>query len=115
MITIKKKKSGNARTLTLAGDLSIQNIAQLREALLGSFEGVDKVLLEFKDLEEADLSTLQVLCSAHRTSEKLNKDITLEGQYPERLQKLMEESGFSRQIGCFPDNNKNCFWTKGGM
>jgi anti-anti-sigma regulatory factor len=83
--------------------------------LLGSFEGVDKVLLELKDLEGADLSTLQVLCSAHRTSEKLNKDLVVENQCLETLQKLMEESGFSRQTGCFPGNNKSCFWTKGGM
>lgn len=115
MTNFKKKKSGDVRTLMLDGDLTIQHAAEFKKAFDGSFEGVKKLVLNFDKVDEIDLSCLQILCSAHRTSTKMEKELAIDGECPEVLKKVIESAGLTRQTGCSKDYQKSCFWIKGGI
>lgn len=115
MTNFKKKKSGKVRTLVLDGDLTIQHAAKLKKAFDGSFDGVKKLVLNLDKVDEIDLSGLQILCSAHRTSAKMEKELIIDGECPEVLKNVMEKAAFTRRAGCSKDYQKSCFWIKGGI
>lgn len=115
MANSKKKKSGDVRTLVLEGDLTIQRAAEIKKAFDGSFDGVKKLVLNLEKVDEIDLSCLQIFCSAHRTSAKMEKELVIDGECPEVLKKVIESAGFTRQTGCSKDYQKSCFWIKGGI
>lgn len=105
--------AGGVGVLRVEGDMTIQHIAELKAALMKYLETVDHLILNLDSVTEIDLSCLQLLCSAHRTSSRLKKQLTITGSRMEGLRQIIEASGYSRHIGCNFDCNKNCLWIGG--
>ena len=61
------------RIVRLTGDLTISRADEMRSALLESLKGAEHIEIDLSSVEDADLSCLQLLCSAHRTSKHLGK------------------------------------------
>lgn len=90
----KKKKSG---ILSLEGDLTIQRAADLKKALLNALKSADSCLLNFEQVTSIDLSGIQLLYSACQTASKSNKEISLDGDCPQVLQRAAEDAGYALQ------------------
>ena len=75
MINFKIEESKNAGVLKLDGELSIEQAAELKTALINSIENSDNVIIDIEDITEIDLSCMQLLCSAHQTLINLNKHL----------------------------------------
>lgn len=106
----KLEQSGAMGILTIDGELTVQYAHELKSALLKSLDNVDHLVLNLAKVTSIDLSCLQLLCSAHRTSGKLNKQLSLIGDRPEALQQAAKNAGYLRHVGCSYDAHKDCLW-----
>lgn len=98
--------------LNLQGDLTIETVAELREALLTAY-GQDQaqVRLNGGALTSIDFFGLQLLCSAHRTAVNRNKLLLWDGGRPQQISEAMRTTGFSRHCGCaLCPTDVDCMW-----
>lgn len=109
----KIEQSGGAGVLKLDGELTVQFAGKLKGALMRCLDTSDHLILNLDNVTEIDLSCLQLLCSAHRTSSRMKKQLTIVGRQLQALKQVMEAAGYSRHVGCNFDCNKNCLWLGG--
>lgn len=106
------EQSGEVAVLSINGAMTVDNSLELKELLLRALNGADHVVFDLEKVTDVDLSCLQILCSAHRTSARLNKKVTLGGIRAEVFLKAVECAGFERHTGCIYDTAKTCLWVK---
>jgi anti-anti-sigma regulatory factor len=106
--------SSDEGTIHLEGDLTLPNAAELKRILIKALINADAVMIQFDDVQELDLSCLQLLCSAHRSAVRLKKQIQFKGSLPKILQEMADAAGYLRLKGCQLDSEKSCFWIGAG-
>jgi anti-anti-sigma regulatory factor len=99
-------------TLACSGSITVQDVAVLRHHLFDALAIVNTLVLHFEGIEEVDVSFLQLLCSAHLTAGKLEKELTLGGISPAFLT-AVEMAGYARHFSCPLGTTGNCFWIVG--
>lgn len=104
------EKSGDKGVLKFEGELTLTYASEMRAALIKALIDADHVGIDFGSVTEADLSCLQLLCSAHRTSLKLNKHLIFVGSLPRQLIETVNAAGYSRSSGCTRDHEHSCLW-----
>jgi len=104
------KESSETRVLRLAGTWTVERAHELKQALVEALQKTDHLIVGLEDLEEADLSCLQLLCSAHGTFLKLGKRMTLQEKRSESFRRAVSDSGFKRNLGCHKAPNADCLW-----
>ncbi|MFO7448266.1 MAG: STAS domain-containing protein [Ignavibacteriaceae bacterium] len=82
-------------TLILDGELTIENLKDVKSLFLEAFEKSDSISLDHTNAKEYDFSYLQLLCSAVKTAEASGKKLFLRGNDSEAFKDLVKESGFS--------------------
>ncbi len=102
--------SNDKSTIHLEGDLTLPNAAELRTMLIKALIDADAVTIRFGDVQELDLSCLQLFCSAHRSAVRLKKQVQFAGTLPKILQETADVAGYSRLKGCHLDTEKSCLW-----
>jgi len=108
-----QEQSDGGCVLNLEGELTIQCGRELKETLINSLNSSEQVILNMEKVTEIDISCLQLLCSAHRTSIKLNKHLAIAGN-TDLFSESVDRCGYSRHKGCSLGENGACLWTKGG-
>ncbi len=113
MLEIDKKTNDDGSiVLTLAGDATVEFSEQLRESLLEALRGADSVSVVCKDVTSCDFFTMQMFCSAHRTSVKLKKQFIFAEAPSPAVIETVSSTGFKRKIACSLSNDPaNCMWT----
>jgi anti-anti-sigma factor len=106
------EQSGNVAVLAVNGPVTVERACELKEILMKALHGAEHVVFDLEGVTEVDLSCLQILCSAHRTSARLNKRITISKVRPEVFCRVAECAGFERHTGCVQDTTKSCLWVK---
>lgn len=106
-------KTGNTGIITLEGELTLPHAEELRSILIKALIDTNDVSIAMKNVEDVDLSCLQLLCSANRSAARLKKQIAFTGSPPELFSELVEASGFARITGCKLDCGKSCLWAAG--
>jgi anti-anti-sigma regulatory factor len=109
----RTEPSTKTRTLRLEGSLTIERAAELKQILLDAMRGGEDLKIELEDVADCDLTCLQLLCSAHRTSIKMKKQLMLADNKSELFKQATQDAGFVRTLGCPGDPNKTCLWTGG--
>lgn len=97
-------------TLMVSGDVNIQNALGFRDALQEWIERSDTLDLNLGNVADADLTCLQLLCSAHRLLINRKKNLTIIGEIPGAITKAAREAGFVRERGCRGEESQNCIW-----
>ena len=103
-------ESPETRVLRLEGNWTVERAHELKRVLLEVLKSGHGVVIELEELVEADLSCLQLLCSAHLTSLRLGKHFALHEKKSETFKRMACDAGFVRTIGCHKDPYKNCLW-----
>jgi anti-anti-sigma regulatory factor len=103
-------RTGNKGVITLDGDVTLQQAEELRRVLIKALVDADEVSLDMEKVQQADLSCLQLLCSAHRSAARFTKKFAFSGCPPKALKDAVETAGFSRVTGCKLDCDKSCLW-----
>ncbi|MBF0213264.1 MAG: STAS domain-containing protein [Magnetococcales bacterium] len=94
-------------TLSLTGDLTIRNAAEFKEAVANAMDQTQQLELNLSEVERIDLTTLQILCAAHRTMLKKGRTLTISGAIPPALRETMQQAGF---VDCGGEKETSGLW-----
>ena len=111
--SLKQKKGKDGLVLKVSGSLTIQHAAAMREAILEAFAKAESVTVDLESLEKIDLTGLQLLCAAHRTSIGQRKQLTVLGVTSDQVIDAAQLAGFFRHVGCSLDVERTCIWIGG--
>jgi len=103
-------ETSKTQILRLEGSWTIERAGELKQVLAKALQDGEIVSIELDGLEECDLTFLQLICSAHGTSLKLNKQLWLQDNKSEPFKKVVRDGGFVRTLGCKKNPTKNCLW-----
>jgi ABC-type transporter Mla MlaB component len=98
------------RVLRLEGSWTVRRAHELKQILMDALESAESCVLELEDLEEADISFLQLLCATHRASLRLGKSVMIHDKRSVFLKQLVYDAGFKRNLGCHKDPRVGCLW-----
>lgn len=110
-LKIESSEAGTNGILSLVGDLTMVSALETRKALLEAIAEVDILELDLEKAASVDISFLQLLCSAHRECFFSGKGIILLGGMTDKIEELLQRSGYSSQFGCLTDAKKSCLWS----
>ena len=91
-MTIEKNLNGTELTVTIAGRLDTTTAPQLEAALKESYEGVEKLVLDFTALEYLSSAGLRVLLAAQKVMNKQGEMIIR--NVNETINEIFEVTGF---------------------
>ena len=94
----------------LEGDLTLPHAEELKSALIKALVNSDAVTIRFGNVQDLDLSCLQLFCSIHRSALRLKKQVHFDGNLPTILKDTAETAGYLRLKGCKLDYEKSCLW-----
>ena len=103
--------SAEAGVLKLEGNWTIERAGELKAALLEAVNNSEHIVIDLGELTDTDLSAVQLLCSAHRTSARMGKRLALGERKPETLIRVVRDAGLRHTIRCHQDTCKSCLWT----
>ena len=89
---IKKEKNGNELTIFVIGRLDTTTAPQLDAELKQSISGVEKLVLDFKNLEYLSSAGLRVLLSAHKVMNTQGEMVVR--NVNETISEIFEVTGF---------------------
>jgi anti-anti-sigma regulatory factor len=107
---VEMTRSGETNVLKLKGNWTIERATELKRVLLEILNSCERIIIDLEELTELDLSTVQLFCSAHRTSLKLRKHLAFHEKKPETFKRMVRDVGFVRTLGCHKDSHKSCLW-----
>jgi ABC-type transporter Mla MlaB component len=110
VIDFSEEKSGKAGVLKFEGEVTVQQAEEIKDKLMQALGRVENIYVDISKVSEADLSLLQLMCSAHRTAVTMHKGFHISGPVPEYLRQLAEMAGFRRDRSCRLDSTKTCIW-----
>jgi len=109
---VKVSKKKDRTQVVVSGSLTIAQAAQLRDGLLQAFNSGKKVELSLAGVTAFDLTALQLICSAHRTSCQRGMEFTVVGDDLEQFTSVARLAGMLRHTGCVQDVNCSCIWKR---
>ncbi len=102
--------TGESGTLIIQGPLTVVYVKGAKTVLLEALKDVTNLTIDLDGLTDADLTTLQLLCSAHRYCFSRNKKISIKGKCPAALRQVMDDSGYQMRAGCDSGTAETCLW-----
>ena len=113
-MSFRSVASGVPGRLAMGGSLTIENASRIREELVRAFGEADKVVLELGEDVVADVSFLQILCSAYRTARMEKKTLELDCAAFPGMKQLLTEAGYNGEELCFPKADEDRREDRGG-
>jgi ABC-type transporter Mla MlaB component len=99
--------------LKLAGNMTIGQAADLKDVLMAALETASELRLDLTGVTEIDLTGLQLLDAAHRSSQARGKRFSIEHGGNRTLLDTIAAAGFQRRSGCASDTSGTCIWVGG--
>ena len=78
--------------------------------ILMALDEAETVSLLFQDVEEVDLSLVQIICAAHRSAVRNDKELTMQGSLPDAFVQIIDDAGLNGHIGCLADARDCSVW-----
>ncbi len=98
MLEIKEFVEQNKLSFLFSGDLSIARVAGLQQQLLKAPSKVLHADVKVADVENLDLSFLQLLLVWARSMKQSGKNLTFDFQLDPEFARIFDESGFRESI-----------------
>ena len=92
MYEINLDESESKIVLRFNEPLTIQNILDIREAIISSIDKAGNLVIDHGSIEDFDSSYLQLLIAAKRSIELSGKKMTIKGTDGDAFHKLLEET-----------------------
>ena len=112
-LKVNKAQAGLEGILSFEGDLTILQAQETHRILFEAILEVNSLLIDLQNVGEADVSLIQLLCSAHRECFLSGKTIFIENGDNESISRLLEKSGYCKQRGCLSGAKESCLWQAG--
>lgn len=100
-MSFRSVSTGEPGRLALFGSLTIDNAAGIREELLRAFRESDRITLEIGQDAVADLSFLQIICSAYRKARREKKKFDVDWSSSPGISQALSDAGYSPDEPCF--------------
>jgi anti-anti-sigma factor len=100
------READGRQVIHLPAELGLATIAEWHAVLLGALEARRGVVLDATEVVEADLSGLQLLCSAHRSFAQQGIPLELRG-VREEFRRTVERGGFDAALPVGPERDEN--------
>jgi len=94
MLEIDEFTEPNRSSLLFSGDLNVVHAAELQQQLLKAASRVLLVDVKVADVENMDLSFLQLLLAWVQNVKRSGKNLTFDFQLELELERIFDESGF---------------------
>jgi anti-anti-sigma regulatory factor len=110
---LKLEGSAEAKKLTAAGSLTIQDASTLKGLLMEAYNSTADLLIDLTGAQSLDLACIQVLCSANITYRKAGRHIGISGDLPEGVTKSIKDVAIEA-ANCDLESPAQCLWATGG-
>jgi anti-anti-sigma regulatory factor len=114
MTDSSKDRQVQHTVIVLEGDLTVENAGKLQTKLRAVIETSEAVVLQFSGVARIDISFLQLVCAAYRSSFALGKYLTLSPDLPDSLRRAVQFAGFAYHPVWDSYSNKEKGMYKGG-
>ena len=84
----------NANTYVLKGNITIQQTETLKNELLSTIKKMNSIYISGKNIEDIDVTFIQLMYSLKSSMTKQNKQINYDIELPEELTELLDNTGF---------------------
>lgn len=110
MVKAGKTKSSTTKDVVLSGSLSLGAAGEIRSRLLQALDEADTIKILLQDVEDIDLSLIQIICAIHRSAMQKNKSLIMQDSLPDEFIQIIEDAGLNGHIGCSSDGRDCCVW-----
>lgn len=110
MIAWQKDEPGTGSNVHADGVVTIEQAAELKAALVDALASAESVFLDMAGVTEADVTCIQLLCSACRSAGMQDKKLGVTGMSG-YLYSTAAKGGFG-STGC---GTAPCLWRQGGL
>jgi len=111
---LQHPEQGKAR-LALGGALTLDSANELRDILRQALDSVSELTVELAHDTEADLSCLQLLCSAHQTAINAGQQMSLCTNNSQQFQEVSCLAGLCRHQKCAIRPQEKCLLAGGKL
>ena len=88
------KKSGKVNPVIIEEGISIANVTEIRKILLNHLKGNNNPQVRLHNIEQFDLSGIQLIYSLQKTCLKERKNLKLEINLSDEMTTLLRNTGF---------------------
>jgi len=89
------QSKGDEKIIKIGNEFSIKNIGEITQNLKKNLRNVRSALIKIENIEQIDLSAIQVVQAAKKYAEKKGIDLKVEAQLNDELKSLLISSGFT--------------------
>lgn len=88
--------SENMKTvkIVLKGLLTVNDAEQLHKHLMGKLKENDSIVIDFSELEDLDVSIIQLICALYLECKKQKKEFSIKGAFHADVKNFLFYSGF---------------------
>ena len=90
-------------TLMLQGEVTIQHVGELKEALADAIEEATQVTVDVSSATAVDVAGVQLLCACHRFTMSCGRKMFLRIGNNKRFADFLDEAGFHLNFICDQD------------
>jgi anti-anti-sigma regulatory factor len=109
-LKLNTTQTGLEGILIFEGDLTMVQAQETHQVLFKAVLEVNSLLIDLQNVGEADVSLIQLICSAHRECHLSGKTINMQSGDNESIIRLLEKSGYCKQCGCLSGAKESCLW-----
>jgi anti-anti-sigma regulatory factor len=103
----------NTLHISMQGRLCIDTTQDLLFLLKENLDKAARVAIDPAGVTEADLSGVQLICSACRTALTQHKGFCFKTDLPDCMKKTVESIGLQRSVSCKHNADMACIWSGG--
>lgn len=107
MINFDMDVATSTGTLVLSGALTIAHARDLHAGLVDVVSQVGRLVVNLEQVDSVDLTSLQLLCAAHRRLVQQGKEMVVTGAVPDLVRQAVFDSGY---VGCVGGNDDGGLW-----
>jgi anti-anti-sigma regulatory factor len=110
-IKVTMPDNGELATVIVGETLTIETCAEFKQALSNALDTARQVVLDAHQLQQVDITSLQLICSACRVASSKGKSIAFENDIPSCIETLRTSIGANRSCPC--NHTESCIWVGG--
>ncbi len=97
-VSVPGKQKGKKGTILLEGDLSISNSKPIYEELTKHYLSFDNLTIKFRNVDNLDLSVVQLIESIRKEREDQKKEVYIDAQLEGEVKDLLQRAGFAEYV-----------------
>ena len=90
-----KKSNADTKLVKWKGNAGIEEAAQSREELLEAFDSATEVQLDISEVEDIDVSAIQIIIASFKEAKKRNIPFSISGVIPDTIEQFCRSCGVS--------------------